>query len=87
MPGAPINTPLETTLRRLQLCSYAIQEIHTELEKPSDPEQKADLLIAVENVAFEALDLLQTTKVYAWGKEEDQDPDFVAPDDIEEGYY
>lgn len=78
MPGQPITPPIETALRRLQLCSYAIQEIHVELENPLDPEAKADLLLATENVAFEALDLLQTVKLYAWGPEEEE---FIAPDD------
>ena len=78
MPGESLSPTLETALRRLQLCSYAIQEIHVELEKPADPEAKADLLLATENVAFEALDLLNTVKLYAWGPEQEE---FVPPDD------
>ena len=66
--------PLEVTLRRLQLCSYALQEVHVSVEKPSDSEAKADLLIAAENVAYEALDLLQTVKGYAWGPELEDPP-------------
>ena len=80
MPGNQLNIPLETALRRLQLCSYAIQEIHVELEKPDDPEAKADLLIATENLVFEALDLLQTVKTYAWGRE--LESELTPPDDL-----
>jgi hypothetical protein len=80
MPGNQLNIPLETALRRLQLCSYAIQEIHVELEQPDDPEAKADLLLATENLVYEALDLLQTVKGYAWGRE--LESELIPPDDL-----
>jgi len=63
---------LKRALDRLQLCSYTIQEAHYELEAPENPEHKADLLIAAENLAYEAIDLLKTVKLYVWGLE---DPD------------
>jgi hypothetical protein len=63
----PLSTPVDVALRRLQLCAYAVQEIHTEVEAPSDPEHKADLLLATENLTYEVLDLLKTVKYYAWG--------------------
>jgi hypothetical protein len=65
----PLSTPVDVALRRLQLCAYAVQEIHTEVEQPSDPEHKADLLLATENLTYEVLDLLKTVKFYAWGPE------------------
>jgi hypothetical protein len=65
----PLSTPVDVALRRLQLCAYAVQEIHTEVEQPSDPEHKADLLLATENLTYEVLDLLKTVKYYAWGEE------------------
>lgn len=61
--------PLQRALERIELCTYAIQEAHYEVEQPHDPERKADLLIAVENLAFEAMDLLHTTKEMVWGPE------------------
>jgi hypothetical protein len=70
--------PLQRALERIELCTYAIQEAHYEVEPPEDPEHKADLLIAVENLAFEAIDLLQTTKLFVWGHpedDEDEDPE------------
>lgn len=63
---------LKTAIRRLELCSYAVQEIHIELGKPQDPEDKADLLIASENLASEVLDLLTTVRAYVWGVEQDE---------------
>jgi hypothetical protein len=65
----PLATPIDVALRRLHLCAYAVQEVHTEVEKPTDPEHKADLLLATENLTYEVLDLLKTVKYYAWGPE------------------
>ena len=67
--NSPIVTPIDVALRRLELCAYAIQEIHTEVEAPTDPDHKADLLLATENLTYEVLDLLRTVKLYAWGPE------------------
>lgn len=68
------RTPFQRTLERLTLCAYAIQEVHYELEAIDDPERKADLLITTENLAYEAVDLLNTVKTYVWGPEsEDQE--------------
>lgn len=71
----PITTPLDVALRRLELCAYAVQEIHTEVEQPTDPEHKADLLLATENLTYEVLDLLKTVKHYAWGPDPEDDED------------
>jgi hypothetical protein len=68
--GSSKSYSLDLALRRLELCTYAIQEIHAEIEKPHDPEERADLLLAAESLAFEVLDLVQTTRVYAWGDSE-----------------
>lgn len=68
----PLSTPVDVALRRLQLCAYAVQEIHTEVEEPVDPDHKADLLLATENLTYEVLDLLRTVKFYAWGPEAEE---------------
>jgi hypothetical protein len=65
----PLVTPIDVALRRLELCAYAVQEVHTEVQEPTDPEHKADLLLATENLTYEVLDLLRTVKYYAWGPE------------------
>jgi hypothetical protein len=71
MPGERIPTSnLETTLRRLELCTYAVQEIHMELERPLNPEAKADLILATEKLVSETIDLYQTVRYYVWGEEE-----------------
>ena len=65
--------PLQRALDRIELCTYAIQEAHYEVEPPEDPEHKADLLLATENLTYEVLDLLQTVKYYAWGPDHEKE--------------
>lgn len=65
------STPLETALRRLELCTYAVSEIHIELDQPQDPESKADLILATEKLVAETVDLYQTVRFYVWGPEEE----------------
>jgi hypothetical protein len=75
MPAAKMpNTSLEVALRRLELCAYAVQEIHLEIDQPQDPEQKADLILATEKLVAETVDLYQTVRLYVWGPDpEDED--------------
>lgn len=75
MPGKkiPLNQPLATALRRLELCTYAVQEIHLELNQPEDPESKADLILATEKLVAETFDLYQTVRVYVWGEEDPEE--------------
>jgi hypothetical protein len=65
----PQATSLATALRRLELCTYAVQEIHMELDAPQDPESKADLILATEKLVSETVDLYQTVRLYVWGPE------------------
>jgi hypothetical protein len=67
------SDPLARLLERLQLCTEVIQEVHYLVENPEDPDEKADLLLAVEALTFETLDLLQTTKYYVWGENPDNE--------------
>jgi len=69
----PLATPIDVALRRLELCAYAVQEVHTEVQQPTDPEHKADLLLATEALTYEVLDLLKTVKYYAWGPEQEKE--------------
>ena len=68
-----VRDPHLRALERIELCTYAIQEAHYEVEPPLDPEKKADLLLAVEALAYEAIDLLSTAKLYAWGPEPEEE--------------
>ena len=73
MASTDTRDPLRRALERIELCTYAIKEAHYEIEQPTDPEQKADLLLAVEALTLEAVDLLQTTKLFVWGYEQDEE--------------
>lgn len=75
---------IKTALRRLDLCSYAIQEIHTELDQPTDPEAKADLILATERLVGETIDLYATVRRYVWGEEEEHGYPFKRGDEKEE---
>lgn len=75
IPQPDMRDPLQKAIDRIQLCMYAVQETHYELEPPQDPEHKADLLIAVEALALEAMDLLETTRVFVWGHDSDEEED------------
>lgn len=61
------RTQIQKAVQRLELCKYAVEETHAEIEYPTDPEEKADLLLAVEDLTAEVFDLLSTVKNYAWG--------------------
>ena len=63
---------LSTTLRRLELCTYAVSEIHLQLQRPDNPE-KADLILQTESLVAETLDLYQTVRRYVWGDNEEND--------------
>jgi hypothetical protein len=67
------NTSLDIALRRLELCTYAVQEIHIELDQPQDPESKADLILATEKLVSETVDLYQTVREYVWGHDPEDD--------------
>lgn len=66
-PGAA-KTQIKKAVQKLELCRYAIQETHLEIESPDDPEEKADLLLAVEDLTAEVFELLGTVKNWTWGQ-------------------
>lgn len=68
--------PMQRALERIELCTYAVQEAHLEVEAPTDPELKADLLLAVERLTGEVVDLLQTARLFAWGPDCDEDEEY-----------
>lgn len=66
------TTSLAVALRRLELCTYAVSEIHIELDQPQDPDAKADLILATEKLVGEVIDLYATVRGYVWGEEEQE---------------
>jgi hypothetical protein len=39
------------------------------LESPTNPDSKADLILATEKLVAETVDLYQTVRYYVWGEE------------------
>lgn len=60
---------LEQTLERLALISYAVDELIDSYEVPSDPEDRADLLLAAEDMAASVVLLMRQINVEVWGTE------------------
>jgi len=78
----PIDS-ISTTLRRLELCAYAVQEVHVQLEQPENPEHKADLILTTEKLVSEVIDLYHTVRIYVWG-EKSEDEFFISSKDEED---
>lgn len=45
------KTQTERLVDRLNLCSEVIQRSHKDFNTPANPEEKADLLLSIENLA------------------------------------
>ena len=74
MPGEKLpSSELDITLRRLELCAYAVQEIHAEMLAPQDPEAKADLILATEKLFLETVELYHTVRIFVWGPESQEE--------------
>lgn len=56
--------------RRLRLCFYAIEEVKKTLLDPIYPDQKADLLLATEDLCLATYELLEQTRGIVWGDSE-----------------
>jgi hypothetical protein len=56
----------ERSVERLELCALAVQEVLRELTLELDPQRRADLLIAAEDLADRVVLLLDITRDMAW---------------------
>jgi len=54
--------------RRLKLCFYAVEEVKKTLLEPIYPDQKADLLLASEDLCLATYELLELTRGLVWGE-------------------
>jgi len=67
-----LETPREATARhersveRLELCELAVLEVLRELSLETEPDRRADLLIAAERLADRVVTLLDVTRDMAW---------------------
>ncbi len=73
------ETEHERTLRRLKSCTHTLYSIVDELQDPLEVDQRADLLIAVENLIEVASYVTDQCRGIAWqhtpvpGPEEEED--------------
>jgi hypothetical protein len=63
----------ERVLRRMYATIYTLNRIHEELLDPIDPNGRADLLIAAEDLAVVALALAARTRSIAWQENDPYD--------------
>lgn len=67
---------VEDNLRRLKLATHLLAEVHTQLLDPLYPDAKADLLLATEDLAETALDIMHTAREMAWSNNVTPPTDF-----------
>lgn len=63
---------VDVNQRRLRLCFYAVEEVKKTLLEPIYPDQKADLLLASEDLCLATYELLELTRGLVWGESEPQ---------------
>lgn len=57
---------VDINLRRMKLATHVLAEIHTQLVDPLYPEPKADLLLASEDLAETAFEILEAVREIVW---------------------
>lgn len=60
------ETDHERTLRRLAACTYTLMAVSEDLDDTDDLEERADLLIAVENLYEVAIHIVECGRDIAW---------------------
>lgn len=57
---------VEENLELIQLCSLAVDKITNDLADPIFPDDKADLLLAIEELTEQTIDLLHVIRQMVW---------------------
>jgi hypothetical protein len=57
---------IQANLRKIKLATHVIAEAHTNLLEPIFPEDKADLLLATEDLATTAFELMEDVRASIW---------------------
>lgn len=69
---------LRSQLRQVRLCALVIEEVNRDVTKPESVDDKADLLIAVENLAAEVFKLIEQSRSLVWdGVPAELPPDII----------
>jgi hypothetical protein len=59
---------IQANLRKIKLATHVIAEAHANLLQPIFPEDKADLLLATEDLATTAYELMEDVRASIWDK-------------------
>jgi hypothetical protein len=57
---------IEQNLRKVRLCRHVVEELHRTLINPIYPEDKADLLLATEDLLSSTFALMETVSEVVW---------------------
>lgn len=57
---------IKANLRKIKLATHVIAEAHANLLEPIFPEDKADLLLATEDLATTAFELMEDVRASIW---------------------
>lgn len=60
------QTPHEQALARLQACSFTLRTILSDIQDPSNPDSRVDLLVACDEVINQANALYNILSSYTW---------------------
>lgn len=69
---------IDSHLRQTRLCVLVIQDILQDLTDPVTPDSRADLLLASEQLALDAIRLVEQARSFAWQEE----PAEIPPDTL-----
>jgi hypothetical protein len=59
---------INSNLRKIKLATHVIAEAHANLLEPIFPEDKADLLLATEDLATTAFELMEDVRASIWSE-------------------
>jgi hypothetical protein len=60
------QTPHEQALARLQACSFTLKTILSDIQDPSEPDSRVDLLVACDEVINQANALYNILSSFTW---------------------
>lgn len=60
---------IRSQLRQVRLCTLVLEDINIDVADPTTADSRADLLIAAENLAVEAIKLVEQARALAWNQE------------------
>ena len=69
---------IDAHLRQTRLCAIVIEDVLQDLIDPVTPDSRADLLLAAEQLALDAIRLVEQARAFAW----QQQPAEIPPNTV-----